>query len=209
LRVELFALLGYYGKDPAVLAQAKEIAPRFLADPGSVDATLGQTALAIAAQNGDAQLFDRLQQVYETSTNPELQQSALRLLAEFHDPALLQRALDYVASGKVRNQDAVNQFSIALQIDENRDQAWAYIQNNWEKVQAQFTTAMGARLVAATGNFCTSQDRASVEAFFSTHKVPASDMALKHAIESIDGCIEMCALQEPHLKQWLAAQPKP
>jgi aminopeptidase N/puromycin-sensitive aminopeptidase len=209
LRVELFALLGYYGKDPAVLAQAKEIAPRFLADPGSVDATLGQTALAIAAQNGDAQLFDRLQQVYETSTNPELQQSALRLLAEFHDPALLQRALDYVASGKVRNQDAVNQFSIALQIDENRDQAWAYIQNNWEKVQAQFTTAMGARLVAATGNFCTSQDRASVESFFSTHKVAASDIALKHAIENIDGCIEMRTLQEPHLKQWLAAQPKP
>jgi len=78
-------------------------------------------------------------------------------------------------------------------------QAWTYIQNNWDKVQAQFTTGMGARLVAATGNFCTSHDRASVEAFFSTHKVPASDMALKHAIESIDGCIEMCALQEPHL----------
>jgi aminopeptidase N len=209
LRVELFALLGYYGKDPAVLAQAREIAPRFLADPGSVDATLGQTALAIAAQNGDAQLFDRLQQVYETSTNPELQVGALRLLAEFHDPALLQRALDYAASGKVRNQDATTQFAMALQIDENRDQAWTYIQNNWDKVQAQFTTGMGARLVAATGNFCTSHDRASVEAFFSTHKVPASDMALKHAIESIDGCIEMCALQEPHLKQWLAAQPKP
>jgi aminopeptidase N/puromycin-sensitive aminopeptidase len=98
---------------------------------------------------------------------------------------------------------------MALQIDENRDQAWAYIQNNWEKVQAQFTTYMGARLVGATGSFCTVKDRTSVESFFSTHQVAASDLALKHAIESIDGCIEMCTLQEPHLKQWLAAQPKP
>jgi aminopeptidase N/puromycin-sensitive aminopeptidase len=47
-----------------------------------------------------------------------------------------------------------------------------------------------------------------VEAFFSTHKVAASDMALKHALEHIDGCIELRALQEPKLKQWLAAQPK-
>jgi len=209
LRAELFGILGFYGKDPAVLAQAREIAPRFLADPGSVDAGLGQTALGIAARDGDAQLFDRLQQLYETSTNPELQEGALSLLAQFEDPALVQRSLDYAASGKVRNQDATHQFSMALQIDENREQAWKYIQSNWDKVQAQFTTEMGARLVASTGSFCSAESRASVEAFFSTHKVASSDKALKHAIESIDGCIELRALQEPHLKQWLAAQPKP
>jgi aminopeptidase N/puromycin-sensitive aminopeptidase len=48
-----------------------------------------------------------------------------------------------------------------------------------------------------------------VKNFFSTHKVAASDLALKHAIERIDGCIELRALQEPNLKLWLAAQPKP
>jgi aminopeptidase N/puromycin-sensitive aminopeptidase len=47
-----------------------------------------------------------------------------------------------------------------------------------------------------------------VETFFSTHKVAASDKALKHALESIDGCVELRKLQEPNLKQWLAAQPK-
>ena len=45
--------------------------------------------------------------------------------------------------------------------------------------------------------------------FFATHKVAASDVALKHAIEHIKGCIELRALQEPSLDQWLAAQPKP
>ena len=74
LRAQLFAVLGYYGKDPAVLAQADQIVEKYLADPASVDATLGQTALAIAARNGDAALFDKLQKVAETSTNPELQE---------------------------------------------------------------------------------------------------------------------------------------
>jgi len=209
LRAQLFGLLGYYGKDPAILDQAREIAEQYLAVPGSVDATLGQTALYIAARNGDAALFDRLQKIAETSANPEFQATALRLLATFQDPVLVQRSLDYAVSGKVRNQDAVNQIAIALSIDENRDQAWEYIRDNWNRVQGQFTTGMGARLISATGGFCTVEARDEVRNFYATHKVPSSDKSLTHAIEHIDGCIELRALQEPNLKQWLAAQPKP
>ncbi len=209
LRARLFSGLGHYGKDPAVLAQAREIAEKYLANPALVDPTLGQTALAVAAINGDAAFFDKLQNLYETTTNPEFQEGALRLLAQFEHPALVQRSLDFAASGKVRNQDAAIQFAIALGSDENREQAWKYIQNNWEKVQAQFTTEMGAVLVSSTGNFCSTEARANVEQFFSTHKVASSDKALNHALEIIDGCVELRTLQEPNLKQWLAAQPKP
>jgi aminopeptidase N/puromycin-sensitive aminopeptidase len=209
LRAQLFSLLGYYGKDPAVLAQASQLAQQYLADPASVDATLGQTALSVAARNGDAALFDLLQKVFETSTNPEMQVGALRLLAEFENPALIQRSLDYAVSGKVRNQDAAVQFAIALQIDGTRDLAWKYIEGHWPQVQAQLTTEMGAVLVSSTGSFCSASARDDVKQFFAAHKVAASDMALKHAIEHIDGCIELRSLQEPNLKQWLATQPKP
>jgi aminopeptidase N/puromycin-sensitive aminopeptidase len=209
LRAHLFAVLGYYGKDPAVLAQARKIAQDYLANQASVEATLAQTATAIAARNGDAALFDQLQNIYETSTNPELQEGALRLLAQFEDPVLVQRALEYAASGKVRNQDSAIQFAIALQIGENRDRAWKFIQNNWEKVQAQFAGSLGAMVVGSTSSFCSAGARQDVQAFFSTHQVSGADLALKHAIEHIDGCIELRALQEPNLKQWLAAQPKP
>jgi aminopeptidase N/puromycin-sensitive aminopeptidase len=209
LRARLFDILGYYGNDPAILAQARQIADEYLADPASVDATLGESALLIAARNGDEALFDRLQKIYESSSNPDLQEDALRQLARFQKPALVQRSLDYAVSGKVRNQDAAIQFAIALRNDEEREQAWSYIKTNWDKVQARLTTEMGGYLVSATGNFCSAQGRDDVRSFFSTHMVAASDKALKHAIESIDGCIELRALQEPKLKQWLEAQPKP
>jgi aminopeptidase N/puromycin-sensitive aminopeptidase len=209
LRAQLFAVLGYYGKDPAVLAQANQIVENYLADPTSVDATLGETALAIAARNGDAALFDKLQKAAETSNNPEFHENALRLLAQFEDPVLVQRSLDYAVSGKVRNQDAAFQFAIALLIDGTRGLAWKYIQANWEKVQSQLTTEMGGLLVRSTGSFCSAADRDGVKQFFAEHKVAASDLALKHASEQIDGCIELRALQEPNLKQWLATQPKP
>ena len=131
------------------------------------------------------------------------------MLAQFQDPALVQRSLDYAVSGKVRNQDAAIQFAIALQTSETRDLAWQYVKANWDKVQAQLTTEMGGYLVGSTGSFCSAAERDDVKQFFSTHKVAASGQALKHAIERIDGCIELRSLQEPNLKQWLAAQPKP
>ncbi len=206
LRANLFRVLGYFGKDPTVLAEANRITQQYLANPSSVEPTLGQTALAVAAEHGNAQLFDQLQNVYETSNNPEFQEGALRMLAEFENPALVRRALSFAVSGKVRNQDAAIQLAIALEMPESRQEAWDYIKDNWDKVQTQLTTSMGSILVEGTGGFCSAAARDDVESFFATHKVPAADVALKHAIEHIDGCIEFRRLQEPKLKDWLGAQ---
>jgi aminopeptidase N len=209
LRAHLFGILCNYGKDPAVLAQARQIADKYLADPSSVEPTLGQTALAIAARNGDVALFDQLQKVAETSTNPEFQEGALRLLAQFEDPALVQRSLDYAASSKVRNQDALIQYAIALRDDATRDLAWKYVKGHWETVRTLLTPELGSYLVGSAGAFCSAEARDDVNAFFTSHKVPSADRALKHSIERINGCIELRALQEPNLKRWIAEQPEP
>jgi len=207
MRASLFGVLGYYAKDPAVLAEAHAITEKYLADPTSVDATMGQTALSIAARNGNAALFDQLQKIAETSTNPEFQEGALRLLAQFEGPALVARSLDYAASNKVRSQDALIQYAIALQIDATRPTAWAYIKGHWDALQKLLTPELGSDLVGSTGAFCTAADRDDVQSFFASHRVPDADRALKHAVESINGCIEMRQLQEPNLQKWMASQP--
>jgi aminopeptidase N/puromycin-sensitive aminopeptidase len=209
LRAQLFSLLGLYGKDPAVIAQARQIAYRFLADPASVDANLGMVALTVASRHGDAQYFERLQKAYESANNPELQHTALFTMIQFADSALAERAFDYAVSGKVRNQDVSRLLIRALRNDENRERAWKFIQTHWDQVQAQLTIAYGAHLIASTGNFCSAPARDEVKSFFSTHKVTASDQSLQHAIEQIDGCIELRSQQEVKLQQWLDAQPKP
>jgi len=206
LRVYLFSVLASHGKDPGLKTQALQIADQYLTDPASVDPTLGQIALGVAAKNGDAALFDRLQKIYETSSDPELQEIALRELVAFTNPDLLERGLEYSVSAKVRNQDSAYQFDIALRIPENRDQAWKFINTHWDQVQAEFTTEMGSYLVEGTGSFCTVEARDDVKNFFAGHSVPATGSTLRHALEHIDGCIELRRLQEPNLKQWLAAQ---
>jgi aminopeptidase N len=202
LRAILFAALGN-AKDQTVLAEAREISDKYLANPHSVDPNLAQTALQMTARNGDAELFDKLQKISQTSTNPEIQTSALRLLARFENPELAQRALDYAVSDKVRNQDAAIQLAISLNMDKNRELAWRFIQTHWDEVKKEFTPEMGSILVGATSAFCSESARDDVSQFFATHKVPDADQALKHAIERINGCIELRNMQGPQLKTWL------
>lgn len=199
----LFGLLGA-ADDPAVVADARTIAAKYMAGNSTVDPELAQTAVGIAAQHGDAALYDALQHVAETSTNPNIQTQALYTLASFQDPALVQRTLDYVTSGKVRNQDSWILLSILLQTRETRPQTWSYIKANWDKVHAQFTTASGNRVVSATGSFCSVEDRADVQQFFTSHPVEASDRALRDALNGINGCVKFRAQQQPNLQQWLA-----
>jgi aminopeptidase N/puromycin-sensitive aminopeptidase len=85
LRATLFSLLGHAG-DKGVIADSRKIAEEYLSKPASVDPNLANAALAVAAANGDAALFDKLQQAYETADNPQLQEEALHLLATFKNP---------------------------------------------------------------------------------------------------------------------------
>jgi len=206
LRSALFGTLGTIGKDPDVIAEAKQLAAQYLANPTSVDPNLAQTASAIAAMNGDATFFDRAQHIFETANNPQIQEYALRLLALFRDPDLERRSLEYAVSGKVRNQDAVFQLLLPMRYPETRPIAWDFIRQNWDKVQAQLTTGVGAYLISGASSFCSEGKKQEAVEFFNAHPVPASGNALQRAKDSIDDCIQLRALQGPKLQQWIAAQ---
>jgi aminopeptidase N/puromycin-sensitive aminopeptidase len=205
LRADLFGLVGGVGQDAKVIADSRQIAEQYLTEPGKVNATLGRQALGVAAIHGDAAFFDLVQKTAETSKDPILASQALYDLARFKDPDLTRRALEYAASGKVRNQDAAHLFAVALQSSDTQDNAWQYIEQNWPKVKAQFTTWAGGTLVSSTSAFCTPQRRDEVKDFFATHKVAASANALTRSQNSINDCVDLRAEQSGNLHQWLSS----
>jgi aminopeptidase N len=206
LRATLFGVLGGIGHDPQVIAQSKQLTEKYIADPASVEPSLVRPALAIATENGDSHLFDQLQQISKTSNNPDVKTTALFSLANFHNPELVKRALDYAVSGQVRNQDSVFLFVEALRSRDTRPVAWDYIQNNWDKVHGQLTTMMGAYLVGATGSFCSAEKSQDVQTFFTAHPVMAAQRAVKRSTDAIHDCTVLRAAQQPKLTQWLSQQ---
>ena len=206
LRGTLFEMLGE-ARDPAVLIQAQQLAARVFAVSNKKDKTLdpalSDSAVLISATNGDAALYDKLLAVSKNSGDPGEESDALRTLARFRDPALVQRTLDYTVSGEVRNQDSGAVLGTLLRHRETRDQAWDSIRANWQKVHAQLTVSSGTDLVAATGNFCSVRQRDEVIDFFGTHKVEASERTLAKAVDSMNDCIQLHSIQQPDLHKWL------
>jgi len=202
----LFGMLGQIGRDPQIMAEAQQLTQKYLDDPASVDPSLIRPAIFVATANGDSHLFDQLQQISKTSNNPEVQTTALYSLANFHNPELLQRALDYAVSGQVRNQDSIILFVIALRSRDTRSIAWDYMQNHWDKVQAQLTTMMGSFLVQSTGSFCSADKAQQVQTFFKAHPVTAAERAVQLSTDAIQACTVLRAAQQPKLANWLSRQ---
>jgi aminopeptidase N/puromycin-sensitive aminopeptidase len=211
LRGTLFELLGE-ARDPAVLAEAQMLTARVFAvgseKDKTLDSTLADAAVQVSAAHGDVALYDKVLAVSRNYSDPAEQIDALRLLAQFRDPALVKRTLDLIASGEVRNQDSGTMLTALMRDRETRDQAWEYVRKNWEQVRAQFTVSSGAEVVEATGSFCTEKQRDEVIGFFATHKVAAAERTLARAVDSINDCIEVRAVQEPKLHAWLQLQAK-
>ncbi len=216
LRGTLFQMLGA-AHDPTVLAQAQAMASRVYAADNraadnrkdkTLDSALADSAVLVSASNGDAALYDKTLAISRSSGDPGEKTDALRTLARFPDPALVKRTLDYTVSGEVRNQDAWIVLVALLRNRETRDQAWEYMRNNWDKVQAQLTISSGASVVGATGSFCSVRRRDEVVNFFATHKVESTERTLAKAIDSINDCIQLRSTQEPDFHRWLEQQTK-
>jgi aminopeptidase N len=199
MRALLFVALGD-AKDPAVLAEAKTLANRYIADQTSVTPSLAQSALYVASTNGDAELYDKLLALRASSPDPEVQATALFLTTHFSDSGLIARTLDSVAIGKMRNRDGATMLAILVRNRDTREQAWTYVTRHWDRIQV----SSRSRLVAAAGSFCSPEKHDEVLSFFNTHGVTAGDRALRIAGEAINSCIQLRGAQEPNLREWLA-----
>lgn len=198
MRALLFVALGD-AKDPTVMAEARTLANRYIADQTSVGPSLAPYALYVAATNGDAELYDKLLALRASTPDPEVQATSLFLTTHFTDSALIARTLDSVAVGKMRNRDGATMLAIMVRTRETRDQAWYYVTRNWDRIQV----SSRSRLVPAAGSFCSAEKRDEVLSFFKAHGA-ATDGPLKMADEAINSCIRLREAQEPHLREWLA-----
>ncbi len=204
IRTELFEALGE-ADDPKIEAHALQVTLDYFSHKKVTEPDVVDASVMLTAEHGDKTFYEDMLNVSEQVSDPSLQSETQELLTRFHDPKLVVRTLEYATSGAVRNQDSWILLALELNQRQSRDLAWAWIQQHWDKVQAQLTTASGGDLVSATGSFCTIEKRNEVAAFFATHKVEAADRSLAKALDTIDDCVRLRAAQEPKLKAWLAA----
>jgi aminopeptidase N/puromycin-sensitive aminopeptidase len=207
LRARIMSVLGHAGRDPDVIAEARKITEQGLKDPSAIDHTTAFTAFQLAAQNGDAALYDDLMnRLQQKGGSLEEYYLYFQAISQFRDPKLLQRTLDFAVSPSVRTQDSLGLISSVMQNPAGTRVAWDFVRGHWtdiEKIGGGFTSG---EVVGATSVICDAGMRDEVQDFFSTHKVPTAERTLKQSLERMNYCVDLKSRQVPQLSSWLEHQ---
>ena len=207
LRAALVSMLGHTARDPQVLAKARELVLQELDKRGSVEPTLLDVSVSLAALQGDAALYERYLARSKAATDPEERYQFLGALTAFTDPALVRKTMDLALSPEVRSQDAKYQIAQMLSNPDSGGLAWDLVRARWAEIQKKTGEFVGNTvIVQALGGFCDAGKAAEIRAFFARNKVPDAERTLQQSLERIASCARLRQTQAPKLEAWLKAR---
>ena len=201
-RADLLGILGF-AADPEAVAEARKIAQAYIKDPGSVEGTIIGPALTVAAAYGDDALYDQFADAMEHAHNTEEHYHFLYALTAFRRPELAKRTLALVDQKKIREQDYTGVFSALLVASPAREIAWDYLKAHWDSLAEKVASFGGRGAVSALAGFCSVEMRDDIQQFFTSHRAPGAERALRQSLERINSCIEFKQLQGGNMQKFL------
>lgn len=202
-RGDLWKALAVTAKDPDAVAEVRRRTGDYLHDRGSLDPVVTTVMVEAAAAGGDARLYDEITAAYRAGGTPEEQRRHLYALAEFRDPALLERTMAFALTGEVRNQDTGRLMAAAIRNPAGTTVCWNFLKAHWSDVTRKLSDAMQLTLVRSTSAVCDEAQREDVKLFFGQHPVPGSDRSLAQAQERASICIANKSRQQKSMAEWL------
>ncbi len=203
LRASLLGILGEAG-DPDAVAAAQKITQAYMKDPNSVEGTIADPALRVTAENGAAALYDQLSEAMDRAHGADEYYHYLGALTSFHQPELVKRTLALVDQGKIRQQDYVRIFPALLSESPGREIAWDYLKAHLDTLAEKVTSFGGRGAVSALGGFCSAAMHDDIQQFFTDHRAPGAERALKQSLERINNCAEFKKRQGDNMEKWMA-----
>jgi puromycin-sensitive aminopeptidase len=185
LRGNLIAVLGWHGADEAVLAEARAVHDRYLADTASVDPNVAQAVAILVARYGGEGEFQSFLDRWRQPSTPQEEIRYLYGLAEFPNPALARRALD-LAVTEVRTQNGPFVIAYVLLGPENTALAWDFIESHWDELLARFTPPLLPRMLDAVASITDPALAARVRAFIAAHPLRSGQQTVEQAMERMD-----------------------
>lgn len=199
LRPNLVSLAATFGEDRKLVAEAKKLADKWLADRTAVAPDLVGVMLAVAARNGDRALFERLVAAAKAEREIKDRRTLISALGAFRDPALVKASLALALGDEFEARDSISLVFGAFYQEQTRELAWEFLKANFDKLLARLSRDSGAGFLRLAGLFCDAAHRDDAAAFFKD-RAPSylgGPRAYARMIERIDLCIARKAAHQP------------
>ena len=197
LRRELVPFTASAGEEPALVAEAKSFALRWIENRRAVDADMAGGLLRVAtSQGGDMQLYDKLVALARPDTDTQDRDTLLRALGAFRDPAIAARVQEFMFNGPW---DIRETFFLLL-ILPTRDRHTAtlpfeFIRQNFDRLLTLLPRDVGGDFAAylpfGTEGYCDAGGRQTVKEFFEPRvaQLTGGTRNLAQSLERISLCI--------------------
>ncbi len=203
-RAVLLFGLGAIGNDPEAISQANVIVQQFMKSPSSVDGSLADAAVKVAARHGDATLYAQYQAQLKENLPPETHYLFFYALADFPSTELAQQTLNWSLTPEVRNQDLY----IIDKLVENpniRSVSWEFMRQHFDEISRKSAGGLwGSDLyIYAAYPVCDTKLRSELEEFYRQHPFEGKEREEARMLERISDCIALRDQQQERLSAWL------
>jgi aminopeptidase N/puromycin-sensitive aminopeptidase len=205
LRADVFEALARAGRDPELVEQARATAEKYMSSPDSVNSELASKALVVAAQNGNASLYEQYVQHMKAAKTPEEYYNYLFALGVFPEPELAKKTFDLMLSDQVKNQDLFA-LGIVMQNYETQAAAWQLFKEDFPAILKKMDPSTAVGLAQVTSVFCDAKLRDDSQKFFAEQKMPGTERILQNGKERVNACIELRTMQAQNLAEYLGKE---
>lgn len=185
LRGALISALGSTAKDPAAIEKSRELHAKYLEDPASVDPNVGAAVAGVVASNGTADDYAVFVQRFRNAATPQEERRYQTRLGSFPGEAEIAATLKMTMNGEIRTQDAPYLLGFAMGNDEQGEQVWQFVSENWDEMVKAYPDNAIVRMAGGIRALSKPETAAEIEKFFETHKVPTGELTMQQHLEKL------------------------
>ncbi len=188
-RARVLSVLAQIAKDPAVVAQSVARLRKHLVSPPGPDglaADLVGVCARVAVGSGGEDEWNLVLDAYTKAGSPQEEQRYLFALAEATSESLRERTLQMTLGSQVRSQDAPLAIATLMGQRGAADQAWDWVESNWDELAARMPHSLLVRILESTSSFVDPVVAARVKAFCSSRDLTLSPVRLAQILERLD-----------------------
>lgn len=216
LRPRVVRVAGRDGADPKIVAEARTLADKWLANKQAIEPEMVDAVLSVAAAHGDSAFHQKLIAAVRTEKDRGIRQRLLGALSSFTDPELVKQGLPLVFDKALDPRESMWMVFGATQNVRTQGVAFDFVKENYDRLVGDSPEALlpkdaAGRLAFVGGGFCSPERRKEVEEFFTPRNAnaPGGPRMLTQLLESMDQCVALKAAQAASIESFLTGRASP